>query len=58
MKIGDIVSTPDGLGEIVEVRQPEIITPAVYNVVLDSSRPDDPVKKYYRNELKLVYSPK
>lgn len=47
MKIGDIVSTPDGLGEIVEIRQPEIITPAVYNVVLDSSRPDDPVKKYY-----------
>jgi len=65
MKIGDIVSTPDGLGKIVEkyLDRPNEATALIYGyiifgVVLDSPRPDDPVKKYYRNELKLVYSPK
>ena len=58
MKIGDIVSTPDGLGEIVEISQSYMKGRYIFHVVLDSSRPDDPVKKYYRNELKLVYSPK
>ena len=58
MKIGDIVSTPDGLGEIVIVEEIDHRERQLFHVVLDSSRPDDPVKKYYRNELKLVYSPK
>ncbi len=52
MKIGDIVSTPDGLGEIVEVSNDAV------EVVLDKSGPNDPVKYYFLYELKLVYSPK
>ena len=54
MKIGDIVSTPDGLGEIVEVSKYF----DVYQVVLDKSGPNDPVMIYWHYELKLVYSPK
>lgn len=60
MKIGDIVSTPDGLGEIKQVPQkhyPPLLILA-YTVFLKDPALRYPVKKYYRNELKLVYSPK
>lgn len=57
MKIGDIVSTPDGLGEIVTIESKGARSER-FGVVLDKDTPTDPVKYYYPNELKLVYSPK
>jgi hypothetical protein len=53
MKPGDLVSTPDGIGEIV------IATPGgSFGILLDSSRPGDGLLWYYGFEITLVYSQK
>lgn len=55
MKPGDLVKTPDGIGEVKKIENQRTVR---YGVSLDKNHFTDEPKYYFKHELKLIYSQK